>query len=205
MTLIGRDTARRRPGLRVHRTLALDRRDVRTHEGLPITSAARTLVDIALDLTGYELDIALNEALVRKLMTVWQLGHVLSRYPNLPGSAWVRTHIAPDRSGGVPQPGAEQVLLPHLLTSGLPRPLVNHKLGRWRPDLYWPEATLAVEVDGLDFHSTRPRLERDHRKDQALKGMGIESLRFTGRQVRRELPFVLVTIAREYEQRATGA
>jgi hypothetical protein len=134
-------------------------------------------------------------------MTVWQIRHVLDRYPNLAGSARVRALLASEQRPGVPQPGAERVLLPPLLASGLPRPLVNHKLGRWRPDLYWPEAGLAVEVDGLDFHSTRPRLERDHRKDLELRKMGIESLRFTGRQVRRELGFVLVTIAREYERR----
>ena len=154
LTLIGRDAARRRPGLRVHRTIRLDRRDVRSHDGLVITSAARTVIDIAPDLTENELDLALNEALVRKLVTVWQFRHVLDRYPTLPGSGRVRTQLAPDWPAGVPQPGGERVLLPHVMASGLPRPLVNHKLGRWRPDLYWPEAVWRSR--SMDLTSTAP-------------------------------------------------
>jgi very-short-patch-repair endonuclease len=200
VTVVGRDMGRGRAGLIVHRAQVLDARDIRSREGLPVISAALTVIDIAPDLSEYEVELALNEALVRKLMTVWQLRHVLDRYPNRAGSARIRMQIV-HAGAGVPQPGAEKALLPHLLAAGMPRPLVNHKLGRWRPDLYWPEARLAVELDGLDFHSTRPRLERDHRKDQALKGMEIEPLRFTGRQVKRELPYVLVTIARAYERR----
>lgn len=55
-----------------------------------------------------------------------------------------------------------------------------------------------VEVDGSDFHSSRLAIERDHRKDIALKGRDIEVLRFTGRQVKRELAMVLVAIAQAY-------
>lgn len=205
VTIVGRDAARRRSGLIVHRTQVLDRRDVRSHEGIPVTSAALTVIDIAPDLCEYDLQLALNEALARKLMTVWQMRQVLDRYPNRLGSSLVRTQLQPELLTGVPNSGGEKALLVHLVSAGLPRPLVNHKLGGWRPDLYWPEARLAVEVDGVDFHSTRPRLERDHRKDLGLRGMGVESLRFTGRQIKRELPFVLVTIAREYEKRRAGA
>jgi predicted transcriptional regulator of viral defense system len=51
VTVIGKETGRRRPGIRVHRATALDPRDVRRYQGIPISSPARALLDITPELT----------------------------------------------------------------------------------------------------------------------------------------------------------
>src|SRR4029079_13492509 len=44
-------TTRRHGGIRIHRTMRLDPRDVTRIQGIPATTPARTLVDLAADLT----------------------------------------------------------------------------------------------------------------------------------------------------------
>ena len=65
VTVVGKETGRRRPGIRVHRVSELDPRDVRRCHGIPITSPARALLEIAPDLTGRQLERAIDEALIQ--------------------------------------------------------------------------------------------------------------------------------------------
>jgi very-short-patch-repair endonuclease len=200
--VVGRQV-RAQSGIRVHRTKSLARVDAGDHRDLPITSPARTVFDLASTLNqDRDLELALHEAIALKLVTIPQVRAVLERYPHRRGHARLAELARPARGLTVPDSRGAERLLRHLRRSGLPPPQVDYPLGRWRADFYWQEARLVVELDGLDFHSTRPRRERDHRKDLELRTAGTEVLRFTGRQVRRELEFVLVTIAREYGRRA---
>jgi very-short-patch-repair endonuclease len=201
VTVVGRQ-ARQQPGIRVHRTKSLMRADARSRHNIPITSPARTVFDLSATLDDdHDLELALHEAIALKQVTIPQLRAVLDRYPHRRGHARLAELADPSRGLAVADSGGAKRLQRHLRRSGLPAPQVNFPLGRWRADFYWPEAQLVVELDGVDFHSSRPRIERDHRKDLELRTAGTEVLRFTGRQVRRELEFVLVTVAREYERR----
>jgi very-short-patch-repair endonuclease len=194
--------ARSRPGIRVHRMQTLMKADLRHIGSVPVVSAALALLRIAPDLTDYELELALHEALALKCVTMAEVRGVLKRYPRHRGSARLRKLADPARADVVTDSKAAERLRRELIRAGMPPPQVDKRFGKWRPDLYWEEAGLAVEIDGADFHSSRPRLERDHRKDAELAtSRRIEVLRFTGRMVRRELGFVLVTVARMYERR----
>lgn len=193
---VGRQ-ARKKDGIRLRRTAWLARADLRHIDRIPLTSPARTLLDLAAYLKDdAELERALHEAIALRLVTVGQIKAVLKRYPRRRGcgrlAALLRSNHGATRSGG------ELVLLRHLRNSGLPAPRINTKIDRWQADFYWPDARLVVEVDGSDFHSSRRAIERDHRKDVAFKALGIDVLRFTGRQVNRELELVLVAIGRAY-------
>ena len=203
VTVIGRK-ARHREGIRTHRVAELMRADLAYVNRIPVTSPARTLLDMAPALTDRGLELALHEALALRRTTIARVKAVLRRYPGRPGSRRLRVLADPTKPETLTDSKAAERLYRHLRRSGLPPPQVDVKLGRWRPDFYWPEAKLVVEVDGGDFHSSRPRIERDHRKDADLKSLGEDVLRFTGRQVHRDLEFVLVTIARTYERRAGG-
>ncbi len=201
VTTVGRQ-ARQRARIRVHRTTSLAGADLKHHEGIPLTSPARALLEIAADIEEErELERALHEALALKLVTVAQVRAVLKRYSTRRGAARLAELVDGGCSGEATRSGGELALLRHLRKSGLPRPRVNAEIDRWQADFYWPEAQLVVEVDGSDFHSSRRAIERDHRKDLALKAAGIEVLRFTGRQIKREIELVLVAIAQEYTRR----
>lgn len=202
VTVVGRK-ARHRRGIRTHRAQTLMRADLSYINNVPVTPPARALLEIAPALTVRELELALHEALAQRKTTIAQVRAVLRRYPRRRGSARLKSLVDQSRSKTLTDSKAAERLYRHLRCSGLPQPLVDIRRGRWRPDFYWPEARLVVEVDGGDFHSSRPRIERDHRKDADLKSMGEDVLRFTGRQVQREIEFVLVTIGRTYERRAS--
>src|SRR5262249_50339055 len=68
-----------RPGITVHRSSAITRADVTLYEGLPITSVARTLLDLAEMLSVRDTERALDEALARKLVTLAEIRELLTR------------------------------------------------------------------------------------------------------------------------------
>ncbi len=204
VTVVGRHV-RSREGIRVHRCRSLHRRDVTSINGIPVTSVARTIVDLAGQLAEErELERAVHEAVVRKQVSMSAVRAAVARYPGRRGSARLVVLVQPGGRTTATRLGAEERLFQAVRRSGLPQPMVNERIEGFEPDLYWPEARLAVELDGLDFHSTSTKIERDHFKDIKLREKRIEVLRFTGRQVTRELEMVLVAIAREYERRVGG-
>src|SRR6476620_1014290 len=86
VSVIGKETGRRRRGIRVHRTGHLDPRDARRYQQLPITSPARALLEIAPETSGRALEWALDQALVKRLTTRGQIKAVLAAYPHRPGT-----------------------------------------------------------------------------------------------------------------------
>ena len=56
---------------------------------------------------------------------------------------------------------------------GIPRPLVNVRIGVWTPDFLWPDRRLVVETDGYEFHRTAAAKRRDATKDEFLRGQGL--------------------------------
>ena len=60
---------------------------------------------------------------------------------------------------------------------------MNTKLHGYEVDAHWPEHRLVVELDSWRHHGTRAAFERDKERDAELHAHGIETLRFTYRQV----------------------
>ncbi len=202
VTIIGRHT-RSRPGIRAHRVDSLASRDVRRHHNIPLTSPARTLIDVAPALDDRELELALHEAVALKLLSVSRLRAALDDYPRRRGSARL-AELARQSTSTATRSGGEETLFGLIRRSRMPQPQTNARIGQWSVDFYWPEHRLVVEVDGIDFHSSRVNIERDHRKDLEMRKLGIDVMRFVGRQVRREPEMLLVTIARELALRESS-
>lgn len=85
----------------------------------------------------------------------------------------------------------EEAFLALCREAGLPTPDVNVSMTLpdgtpARIDFLWRKERLAVETDGGPFHRTRQSRERDARRDQLLRLIAFEPVRFTGRQVARE-------------------
>jgi very-short-patch-repair endonuclease len=204
VTVVGRDAARRRDGIRVHRIAAIDRRDVSRHHNVPITSAVRTLLDIAPDLSDRELERVFDDGLMRRAFTRQAAIALLARSPHRPGGARVaKLARVRDRASTVTRSEAEEHFLALIRRAGLSEPEVNVRLGRYIADFLWRDQRLIVEVDGYAFHSSRRSFERDHERDLVLKAAGFDVLRFTRRQIVEEPGLVIARLAHALASRAT--
>jgi very-short-patch-repair endonuclease/predicted transcriptional regulator of viral defense system len=174
---------RSRDGLVLHETrLPPDERD--EHEGIPVTTPARTLLDLAAVLDEHQLARACERAEALRLTSPTTLQELLDRYPKRPGTPAIRRLIEEGRI--VPVTTAndfERRLLTLLDVEDLPEPLVNQPLGHIRPDFRWPEHRLIVELDGFETHGTRAAFERDRARDRALTAQGWRVVRITKRQL----------------------
>jgi very-short-patch-repair endonuclease len=193
--VIGTDYGRKRAGIRVHRVEWLDPRDVRRYQGIPITSPARALLDLASDLSERELERALDEALIKRLVSHAAIGAVLDAYPHRRGAARLRALADPGRPTTQTRSGGEEALLALLRKADFPAPEVNARVGNYTADFVWREQKVIVELDGYDYHRGRAAFERDHERDAEHQRMGYLVIRVTARQLAREPEAILVRIA----------
>jgi very-short-patch-repair endonuclease len=184
----------RRPGVRVHRPPALQRGEATKLTGVPITTPARTILDIGVMASSRELEQAVAEALRRHLTNRGALLSLLARHCGRAGTRSLRALLeGPDRPA-LTRSQAEERLLALLRKAELPAPGVNERLGRYEVDFLWREAGLAVEVDGFAFHGDRAAFEADRRRDAELAARGLNVVRVTWRQIVDEPQATLVRI-----------
>jgi len=175
--------ARRHDGVRVRRN-ALDRRDRTTHQGIPVTSPARTVLDCAALLDDRSTRSLIREGLGRGLFTVDELVELLGRAGTRPGTRRLRRILA---AGPAPTRSVlEDVVLDLLLEAGFARPDVNVPLvvagRRIVPDFRWPDARLVVEADGAAWHDNQVAREDDAARQALLEASGEHVLRVTWAQ-----------------------
>jgi very-short-patch-repair endonuclease len=181
VTVPGRNPGRRR-GIRVHRVNALDRRDVRKLGGIPITSPARTIFDVAAVVRRRELEQALAEAYARRLARRSDFVSLLARRSSLPGTRALRA-LLDDATPALTRSQAEERLLALIRTAELRAPEINVRIGRHEVDFMWRDQRLIVEVNGFRFHSSRSAFEHDRRRDAELISQGFRVIRITWRQI----------------------
>jgi hypothetical protein len=95
----------RRPALRACRT-TIPADEVTTQRGIPVTSVARTLYDLATVVGPEELEHAFNEAEVRRLTSSVSLADLVARCPHRKGNAAIRRVLVTYAAIGGPLPAA---------------------------------------------------------------------------------------------------
>jgi very-short-patch-repair endonuclease len=204
VTLADSRARRQRPGITVHRSGKLLTRDVRLHEGLPLTSPAWTLLDLAARLDRRSLERALDEALVvRKLLSRAELRDVLERANGRAGASLLRLLLAPRTNSKITHSQAERKCLELIRKAGLPEPKTQVRIAGYTVDLLWPEHRVVFEIDGYTFHTSRFAFDRDRRKDAALKSAGYDPNRLSRDQVMFE-PYIAVAAISAALARAAG-
>lgn len=188
--VIGRHV-RPQPGVVVHRARTFDVRDVSLHCGLPVTAPARTLLDLAADAAREDLERALNEARVLRLVDDRKLTAALQRAGRRPGTGRLRALL---RSGDLPgftRSESERRLAQVLRGAQLRPTCLNTIVEGCEVDALFAPERVVVEVDGFATHGTRAAFERDRRRDQILVAAGYTVIRVTWRQLMEEpLAFV---------------
>jgi very-short-patch-repair endonuclease len=195
-------------GVVVHRTSRLHPSATRVHKGLPVTSPARTLLDLADLLPQSELEWAVDEAITQTLVTRPELERLVRSAQGRRGAARLGKAVARHTGPSVSKSRAERRLREIVRAARLPEPLTNVRVHGCLVDAYWPEHGLVVEVDSYKFHRTRPKLERDSAKGAKLVAMGLSVMRFTWPQME-ETPLVVTArlaqaLARAEARRAAG-
>ncbi|MGZ4311173.1 MAG: DUF559 domain-containing protein [Solirubrobacteraceae bacterium] len=188
---VGPNWTGRRDGVRIHRTRTLSAQDISWRYGLPVTAPARTLLDQAAQIEDRRLELALDELLLAKRIRLADVADLLRRVKRHPGRRKLAALLGHHRGPMLTRSEAEERMLVLITAAGLARPRVNARLGGYEVDFLWPDHHFAVEVGGFRFHSGRSTFERDRRKDQALRQLGVDVMRVTWRQLEEE-PYALV-------------
>ena len=190
-------------GIRFHRVRAPRREEAGTVEGIPCTSPARTLVDLAGTVGDRTLRSCFERAAQRKLLDIPAIE--ASMDPGRRGNPSLRRLIdewrkaaTVARKGKLKSP-LEAKVLPLLLHRNLPAPLLNAPTkipnGRIEVDFLWPHHRFVVEADSRAFHTTPIAFERDRWRDRELLRAGYTTLRVTHQEAERESPAVAAAIA----------
>ena len=172
-------------GVTVHVSgLAPDEHEV--VDGLPVTTVARTLFDLAGTLSRRELRRAFDEADYLRLTSPVGLPELLRRHPSRPGAANLRAILADHTvSTAYPETELEADFRAFLADHALPPPQRQYPTMEFRLDCAWPEARLVVEVDGRATHATASRFDSDRERDRRLTLGGWTVVRVTNRMLRR--------------------
>jgi predicted transcriptional regulator of viral defense system len=155
--------------------------DGTSQRGIPITSVARTLVDLAAELTEEELARACHEAGVKHQTTPRDVKKVLQRLPNARGAAKLRAVL--DGKVPVSLSALERRFNKLLREAGLPLPITNKPKGSYRIDCRWPNHPLTVELDSYRYHNSRHAWEQDRERERQARQRGDEFRRYTWQDV----------------------
>ncbi|MBV9214195.1 MAG: type IV toxin-antitoxin system AbiEi family antitoxin domain-containing protein [Actinobacteria bacterium] len=173
--------ARRVPGVCLRRTGLIDPRDVTTVRELPVTTAPRTLVDLAAFLDEDELARACHAAWVRYRVGAPRIDQVLRRNTRAKG----RRKLVPVIGGEVQVTLSklEQCFLELLRDAGLPLPLTNKLVDSHLVDCRWQDHALTVELDSYRFHNTQYSWQRGYERERAAYARKDAFRRYTWRDV----------------------
>jgi Protein of unknown function (DUF559) len=170
------------PGIRLHTSRSLDEKDTTNHEGIPITSVARTLLDLAATARSDRLERALAQAERLELYDHRAIADVIARSNGHRGTGALARATALEPK--LTRSELESRFLTLVRKAGLPEPEANSSLDapdhpHLEVDFYWPAHRLVVETDGWDTHKTKAAFRSDRRKDAALTSVGYRVMRFT--------------------------
>jgi hypothetical protein len=176
-------SARRRPGIEIHRSRSLGWRDITVHHGIRVTKPARTILDHAASLNDRDLTRLVDDALISPYLTDNALPDLLARVPTHPSVKRFAPFI--DRKGGPRRSHQEDDFPAFCARHGLPEPVMDAVVYGFEVDAWFERSRLVVELDGWDFHRSRESFESDRDRDATLLAYRIPTVRVTRRRTLR--------------------
>lgn len=181
VTVSGGQSQSRR-GIIVHRA-RLERGERARLDGIPITSAARTLVDLAGVVRPSDLEQAVALAERRGLVRSSRLATLPARYRGRRGMAALRRILESAEGPRLIRSEGEALVLRLITRARLPQPRTNVRIGDIEVDFYWEEAGVVVELDGRRYHDSASHFETDRQRVAALAARGLLVLPLTWRRI----------------------
>ena len=151
--------------------------EVTEENGIPTTTPARTLLDLAPLLPTPSLTRMVAAA---EPSEEAPLSELLERYPRKPGAARLRASIA--KPIPMTRSDLEAAYLERFERAGLPQPLVNASVEGYETDFVWVEERVIAELDTYLTHGSRDAFERDRSRDRKLAAAGWRVVRLTDQE-----------------------
>ena len=167
-------TVRRR--IRVHRSGRLAKEEVTVRHAIPVTTVARTLLDLADVIDGQALRRTVTEAEYRNVFDLATLDAVVEANP---GRRRAKLMRAVEAAGHRTRSPLEDRFLRFIERWGVEEPETNVLLEGYEADFLWRRNGLVVELDGTAEHGTRHAVRRDRKRDRELWRAGFRTIRLT--------------------------
>ncbi|WP_028063696.1 type IV toxin-antitoxin system AbiEi family antitoxin domain-containing protein [Solirubrobacter soli] len=168
---------RTQPGLRVRTCRNLDPRDLTVVNGIPVTTVARTLVDLADDEDAEDVAHVIHEAAHWGKFDLAATRAALDRANGRRGVKVLEAAIDLHLSGSAGSRSRLEKRFRKLIAgAGLPQPRHNVNVNGFEVDFTWP--MVVVEIDGPGHRRARTRVD-DAIEDAALRAAGYTVIRFT--------------------------
>jgi very-short-patch-repair endonuclease len=178
----GRQGVDRRTGAWIHRC-RLHPEDRTTRDGIPVTTVARTLFDLAEVANFSSLRRAWEEADRLRLLQLRAVEEVCERGYGRRALRPIRRLLAATRAPTRTRSPLEERFQDFLAAQRIPPPATNVTVLDHEVDALWPAARLIAELDSWEFHRHRAAFERDRSRDTRLLLAGYRTLRVTHRRL----------------------
>ncbi|MDX6726223.1 MAG: hypothetical protein QOK49_1028, partial [Baekduia sp.] len=177
-----------RARITLHRVGTLRDAERTTHDAIPVTTPARTLLDLASRLRARALEDAIAQMVRLDLFDLVAVRRCLAAHPRQHGAPALK-RLLERLAGRDPADlrSATELALAQLCDDhDLPEPATNVQIEGFTVDFHWPGTTLVVEGDGYTYHNMPTVFESDRDRDQRLILAGYTVARFTYTQLTRE-------------------
>lgn len=181
----------------MHRPRRLDQDDCTALDGVPVTTVARTLLDLAEVVGLADLDRATEQAERIGIFDLDQMNRLLGRSRGRRGLRPLRVVLArqaPETMSARSE--LERAFLRLCREGSIPVPSINIWIEGYEVDAAWPRARLVVELDGFEYHRTRAAFERDRLRDAQLQAAGFSVIRLTDQRLRTDRDGVVGSLRR---------
>jgi very-short-patch-repair endonuclease len=186
---------RRHPGIAVHLVRNLHPDDRTSVQGIPVTTVARTLLDLAGVIRADGLERALEQAERLRLFDLRAVDALIARSRGRCGVKALRRALCDYRElPHLTRSELERRFLDLCRDASLPTPAVNAWINGYEVDVLWAAQRLVVELDGRSYHQTHAAFERDRRRDAELQLAGYRVFRVTRRWLETEPAAVIAAV-----------
>ena len=153
--------------------------------GIPVTSCARTILDLAAVLDESRLKAVFNEADRMGLLRTDDLTNCFAASRGRRGASRFRRLVESRHPEiALTRSELEAMFLEICRDNDLPMPEVNTRVGRFEVDCLWRSHRLIVELDGFEYHRGRMAFLKDAERDKELRRAKYNVHRFTYEMVK---------------------
>jgi very-short-patch-repair endonuclease len=179
--------------------------DLARRDGIPVTSLARTILDLAVNSRERTVRRFMRQADDDKNFDLRAMEDLLARTKGHRGQVKVRAALEIyDETPVFTRSDLERRFFEVVTAAGLPGPSMNRFVGGYEIDAYWADHRFGAELDVFGTHGSRRSFEEDRERDDELLLAGIETTRVTGPRLARDPDAVVESVRRHLARRASA-